>query len=105
MSKPKYGREGENVLFSSDFNSYEGFIEATERASYTSPINNMPLGAPVYQKMVDLPQSQTRTILTSSWVINGNPAGLCFREDTQRVTNNNSAFLPHYIKYDEKDKD
>ena len=26
VSKPKYGREGESVLFSSDFSSYDSFI-------------------------------------------------------------------------------
>lgn len=34
----------------------------------------------------------------SSWIINGMPAGLCFREDTDKVTNNNSEFLPHYFE-------
>lgn len=33
----------------------------------------------------------------SSWVINGMPAGICFREDTNKVTNNNSEFLPHLV--------
>ena len=50
----------------------------------------MPLGSPIYQKYVELPKAQGRTILTSSWVVNGMPAGLCFREDTSRLTNNNS---------------
>jgi hypothetical protein len=59
------------------------------------------LGSPVYQKYKALPKAQERNILTSSWVINGMPAGLCFREDTGILTNNNSGFLPHYILYDD----
>lgn len=26
------------------------------------------------------------------------PAGICFREDTDAVTNNNSEFVPHFVK-------
>jgi len=33
----------------------------------------------------------------SSWVINGMPAGICFREDNHIVTNNNSEFVPHFV--------
>jgi glutathionylspermidine synthase len=33
----------------------------------------------------------------SSWVIHGMPAGICFREDLDKLTNNNSEFLLHYF--------
>jgi hypothetical protein len=35
-------------------------------------------------------------------VINGMPAGLCFREDNHIVTNNNSEFVPHFVVPDSK---
>lgn len=103
VSKPKYGREGENVLFSNDFYSFDSFVSASERQPDLSPITKMPLGRSIYQQCFALPNVQTRTVLTSSWVINGMPAGLCFREDTSRLTNNNSGFLPHYIQYKDND--
>lgn len=30
------------------------------------------------------------------------PAGICFREDTNVVTNNNSCFIPHFVVPDVK---
>lgn len=42
--------------------------------------------------------------MLSSWVIGGLPAGLCFREDTSIITNNNSGFVPHYINYGNETK-
>jgi len=62
----------------------------------------MFVGRPIYQETAHLPKAQDRTILMSSWVINGMPAGLCFREDTNKVTNNNSEFLPHLVTKDIK---
>lgn len=32
VSKPKFGREGEGVLFSRNFSSYEAFVDKTESA-------------------------------------------------------------------------
>jgi len=62
----------------------------------------MLIGKPIYQQFTQLPKAQSRTILLSSWVIGGMPAGLCFREDTNKLTNNNSEFLPHFFEKDEK---
>jgi len=65
----------------------------------------MHIGKPIYQQEVKLPIAQDRTILMSSWVINGMPAGICFREDTNKLTNNNSEFLVHYFSPLEKYKE
>ena len=35
-------------------------------------------------------------------MIGGHPAGLCFREDIDAVTNDNSEFLPHYVEIPKK---
>ncbi len=32
-------------------------------------------------------------------MIDGMPAGICFREDTDAVTNNNSEFIPHFVNH------
>ena len=65
----------------------------------------MLIGKPIYQKYTKLPKAQSRTILLSSWVIGGMPAGLCFREDTNKLTNNNSEFLPHFFNKQDKKRE
>lgn len=83
---------------SRDYSDYWDFVHATERAgSYHPDMHDMLIGKPIYQQYQKLPHVQERTVLMSSWVIGGLPAGLCFREDTSIITNNNSAFLPHTV--------
>jgi hypothetical protein len=38
-----------------------------------------------------------RHVVVGSWVVAGEAAGLCFREDSDRTTTNNSSFVPHYV--------
>ena len=36
-----------------------------------------------------------------SWVVYGEPAGICVREDIQNTTDNDSCFVPHVIVEDQ----
>ena len=85
----------------------------------------MHLGPNVLQRYYELPTLMGRKVVTSAWVVRGvptrrpnvclhlirpsdacplphGPAGMpvaaCFREDTDRTTNNNSCFVPHYVE-------
>ncbi|KAK3281749.1 hypothetical protein CYMTET_10482 [Cymbomonas tetramitiformis] len=54
-------------------------------------------GWPVYQEYHAPARLMGRTVITSCWVIRGQPCGACFREDSDRTTNNNSCFVPHVV--------
>eukprot|EP00931_Biecheleriopsis_adriatica_P065523 TRINITY_DN40038_c0_g1_i1.p1 TRINITY_DN40038_c0_g1~~TRINITY_DN40038_c0_g1_i1.p1 ORF type:complete len:973 (+),score=194.01 TRINITY_DN40038_c0_g1_i1:283-2919(+) len=56
-----------------------------------------PLGGPVFQLYQDTATFAGRRPVVGSWVVFGNPAGVCFREDIQRTTDNDSCFTPHLI--------
>jgi len=56
-----------------------------------------PLGGPVFQLYQDSETFAGRRPVLGSWVVFGNPAGICVREDIQRTTNNDSCFTPHLV--------
>ena len=59
------------------------------------------LGQSIYQLYNKLPTAQGRVIQTSSWVINGLPAGINFREGLEGTDfSDMNPFLPHVVKYD-----
>lgn len=47
------------------------------------------------QEYFDTPTLDKRRPVLGLWMVRGQVAGLCFREDLQRTTNNNSGFVPH----------
>lgn len=67
------------VFFSSNFSSYDDFVQRTE-SNYGYDKEGSKLGKSIYQKESDLAQSMGRIIQTSVWMIGGAPAGLAFRE-------------------------
>ena len=53
----------------------------------------------MYQLYAELPVAQGRVIQTSSWVVNGMPAGLAFREGKEGMFfEDMNPFLPHVVK-------
>jgi len=57
------------------------------------------LGQSIYQQIVKLPVAQGRIIQTSSWVINGMPAGIIFREGiSPKPFEDSNPFLLHTVR-------
>ena len=83
--KPLYSREGSNIeLFAGQ--------SCVEKAPG-------PYGSEghVYQELHVLPEFDGYYPVVGSWLVDGNPAGMCIREDTSRITTDSSHFVPHYI--------
>jgi glutathionylspermidine synthase len=85
VRKPLYSREGANVsvvaqgeVVDSDDGPYgaEGFVR---------------------QALATLPRFDGNYAVIGSWVVRGEPCGLCVREDIDPITKNTSRFLPHAI--------
>ena len=109
VSKPKYGREGQGVVYSSRFNGADEFIGESDRASYVSKgggasdqTESVYLGEPVFQEFHNTGRFSERKIVIGSWVIFGQPSGICVREDSSETTLDNSSFVPHYTTGNKK---
>ena len=61
-----------------------------------------PYGAEgyIYQGLCTLPQFDGKYPVIGSWVVDGQPAGMCIREDVSPITTNMSNFVPHYFTAD-----
>ena len=94
VKKPSFGREGDTV---SVFQGTEKLFEDKHKTYEKS--------LPVYQKYVDLPSQQIKTmngifegkVLIGSFLINGKASGIGLRAGKQ-ITDNNAYFLPLGIK-------
>lgn len=103
VSKPIFGREGLGVFLSNNFTTYDQFVETTENNFGRDKVTNEKLGKSIYQQYVDLPVAQGRVIQASSWIVNGLPAGLAFREGKAGENfGDMSPFLLHTVKRDSK---
>ena len=99
VSKPLFEREGLGVFMSNNFTSYDKFVDTTESNYGFDSKTNEKLGKSIYQMYKELPSAQSRVIQASSWVIDGMPAGLAFREGKKGENfADSSPFLPHYVK-------
>ena len=85
VRKPLLSREGANVT-----------IENGARSARTDG----PYGEEGYvvQKLADLFRAGENRAVLGSWVVAGEPAGLCIREDAGPIIGNRSRFVPHYIE-------
>jgi glutathionylspermidine synthase len=83
--KPLFGREGANIEL----------IDSGKRIASDSG----PYGAEghVYQALHLLPDFDGFFPVLGSWVVGGQAAGVCFREDSVPITTNLSHFVPHYF--------
>ena len=53
--------------------------------------------AHVYQGLQLLPRFDGRYPVIGAWLVDGQPAGMCLREDQSPITTNTSQFVPHYF--------
>jgi len=85
VKKPLYSREGANIaLYSND--------ECLFRSD--GPYGDQGY---IYQALQALPCFDGHHAVIGSWVIDGQGAGMCVREDSSAVTTNTSNFVPHYF--------
>jgi glutathionylspermidine synthase len=85
VKKPLYSREGANIeLYSNQ--------QCLEKAQ--GPYGEQGY---IYQGLQVLPCFDGRYPVIGSWVIDGQSAGLCIREDSCAITSNSSNFVPHYF--------
>lgn len=82
VEKPIFGREGNGVSIHTE-------TSKVEDKSAPEPM--------VYQKLNLLPQIDDYYFQIGSWVIDGEAAGICIREDKNPIMTNKSRFVPHYF--------
>jgi glutathionylspermidine synthase len=100
VSKPKFGREGQGVLYSQSYDGSPSYLfHADARNSSEIPTENgsVYIGAPIYQKFHQTRRFSGRQTVIGSWIIYGEPAGLAFREDVRQTTLDSSSFVPHLV--------
>jgi glutathionylspermidine synthase len=100
VGKPKYGREGQGITYSTKYSSKNDFFDAAEQASYIRDDSNSEgifIGDPIYQQYHTANKFSGRHIVIGSWVIHGKPSGICIREDVADTTLDNSSFVPHIV--------
>ena len=85
VRKPLFSREGANIEI------FEGGAPAEAAAG--------PYGAEgaIVQALAPLPAIEGNFPVLGSWLIASRPSGLGIREDTRRITTDDSRFLPHII--------
>ena len=83
--KPIFSREGANVEL-----VRKGFVLESSDGEYGEE-------GYIWQELVDLPRYNGVYPILGSWVIGGEPCGLGIRENTSRITDNLSHFVPHII--------
>ncbi len=83
--KPLYSREGSNIELVAD-----GQLIASDDGPYGSE-------GYIYQDLYSLPNINGKFPVIGSWLINGQAAGMCIREDISKITTNMSNFVPHFF--------
>ena len=83
--KPIFSREGANVEL-----VRKGLVLEKSDGEYGEEVY-------IWQELVDLPRYNGVYPILGSWVIGGEPCGLGIRENTSRITDNLSHFVPHII--------
>jgi glutathionylspermidine synthase len=83
--KPLYSREGANI---------ELYLNRQCLDKAQGPYGGQ---GHIYQELRVLPSFDGRYPVVGSWVIDGQSAGMCIREDSSAITSNSSNFVPHYF--------
>ena len=84
LSKPVFSREGGNITVYFGDREYK-----TEGIYEDEPV--------IYQSYYQLPNFDSYYPVVGAWVIGGEAAGICLREDKEIVTQDLSRFVPHYF--------
>lgn len=83
--KPFYSREGANITLVKD---------GVDIASDDGPYGEEGY---IYQALYPMPIFDGKYPVIGSWVVDGQSAGMCIREDVKQITTNMSNFVPHYF--------
>lgn len=83
--KPLYSREGANIQLVKD-----GKVLAEDDGPYGAE-------GVIYQALYDMPTFDGKYPVIGAWVVNGEAAGMCVREDVKAITTNMSNFVPHFF--------
>lgn len=83
--KPVLGREGANTQLVKN-----GELLDASGGLYKGPF--------VYQELRELPEFEGRFPVCGAWIIGDYASGMGIREDGQRITTNNSNFVPHILR-------
>lgn len=86
VRKPKLSREGANVTW------FERGVAVEETGGDYGAEGH------VYQAPATLPDFNGHRAVCGVWIVDHEPAGLGFREDTRRITGNLSRFVPHFVR-------
>ncbi len=86
VRKPLLGREGGGIAVVKDGVAIEGSLGGSNSSGY------------VYQALASMVQSDGKTAVFGSWLVDGEPAGMGIRESKGLVTNNTSCFVPHLFR-------
>lgn len=86
VTKPVFSREGANVTIYDENNRVLDFTDGK--------YSDCPL---VYQEKFEFHVVDSKYPVIGSWIIDGEPAGMCVRESDTMITNNLSRFIPHII--------
>lgn len=98
---PAFFEEGEMKSFAKKpFYSREGANTELRKNGERIAADTGPYGAEgfIYQELVELPNFAGRYPVIGSWVVGDEPAGMCLRDDSLKITTNMSNFVPHIFK-------
>jgi len=84
--KPLYSREGANIELYANNQSLSQAGGPYGEEGY------------IYQALHELPCFDGQYPVIGSWLIDGQSAGMCIREDSAPITTNISKFVPHYFE-------
>lgn len=83
--KPLFSREGANITLVEN-----GKVIAQDNGPYGEEGH-------IYQALYKMPVFDGKYPVIGSWVVDGQSAGMCIREDVKQITTNMSNFVPHYF--------
>jgi glutathionylspermidine synthase len=86
VRKPLLGREGSGIAVVRDGQVIAGSLDGEGLPGY------------VWQELAPMAESDGKTAVFGSWLIDGEPAGMGIRESSGPVTNNTSCFVPHIFR-------
>lgn len=85
VKKPIFAREGSNVSI---------YVDGKEVEASHGPYGDEGF---IYQEYYPLPQFNDNFTLIGSWLVNDKPAGISVREDSEKITQDLSRYVPHII--------
>ncbi|CAN5733774.1 glutathionylspermidine synthase family protein [soil metagenome] len=85
VRKPIFGREGSGVSIRSEHSPEETHQDGRSEEPC------------IVQAYAPLQTYRDFHLVIGSWVVDGEPAGICIRADQSKITGRNALFVPHYV--------